>query len=73
MPKKPTLVNTTYGAGISAFEYEDKLYIFHLDHIKNKQLAESGTPVTYASMKDAALMCITVDAQGNMDGFRCLT
>lgn len=69
VPKNQHLVNTTYGAGISAFEYEDKLYIFHLDHIKNKHLTESGTPVTYASMKDAALMCITVDAEGNMDRF----
>lgn len=67
VPKNQHLVNTTYGGGISAFEYRDKLYIFHLDHIKNKRLDESGTPVTYASMKDAALMCITVDAEGNAE------
>lgn len=69
VPKNQHLVNTTYGGGIAAFEFEDKLYIFHLDHIKNKGLDESGTPVTYASMKDAALMCITVDSEGRMDRF----
>lgn len=66
VPKNQHLVNTTYGASISAFEYEDNLYIFHLDHIKNKNVTEDGTPVLYSSMKDATLMCIKVGPEGDV-------
>jgi len=69
VPKNQHLVNTTYGAGVSAFEFEDNLYLFHLDHIKNKNLKESAAPVTYGSMRDATLMCIKISPDGSMNRF----
>ena len=70
VPKNQHLVNTTYGAGISSFEYEDNLYIFSLDHIKNKNISESGTPELYrGQLKEAVLMCVRLDPNGKMERF----
>jgi len=67
VPKHQHLVDMMYGDGISAFEYNDNLYLFYLDHVKNKTLTESQTPVTYTYLKDATLMCVKITPAGNME------
>ena len=68
VPKNQHYINSTYGAGIDAFEYENNLYIFNLDHVKNKKLDESATPVTFnGSFKDAAFFCTRLTPDGNRE------
>jgi len=64
VPKNQHLVNTTYGASVSAFEYNDNLYLFYMDHIKNKGLDENSAPVQYRSFKDGALVMTRISPDG---------
>lgn len=65
-PKNQHFINTTYGAGISAFEYEDNVYVFFIDHVKNKNLSSNESPVETRSIKDASFTCIKVSENGEI-------
>ncbi|MGQ3014091.1 MAG: hypothetical protein ACT6QS_10320, partial [Flavobacteriales bacterium] len=64
VPKNQHLTNTTYSASVSAFEYNDNLYLFYMDHIKNRGLDENSAPVQYRSFKDGALVMTRISPDG---------
>jgi hypothetical protein len=58
------LITTNYGVGISTFEHNDNLYVFHLDHVKNKNLKESDVQASFASYKDSHLVGVKLTPEG---------
>ena len=67
VPKNQHFVNSTLGAGISTFVYNDHVYIFHLDNVKNIDLADSDAPVEFRLFKEGCLMAIKIDPSGKME------
>ena len=64
VPKNQHLTNTTYTASVQAFEYNDRLYLFYMDHPKNRDLDPSSAPVQYRGFKDGALVMTRIEPQG---------
>jgi hypothetical protein len=67
VPKNQHFINNTYGAGISAFEYNDNVYVFFIDNLKNKNLKSSESPIETRSIKDATFTCIKVAENGSIN------
>lgn len=66
MPKNQISTNTTYGRGVNAFLYNDNVYLFYLDNIKNKSWDNDAVPIEFKAFKEGALVCVKIDSDGNV-------
>lgn len=68
VPKKQHFINTTFGAGVSAFAYENDIYLFHLDHVHNRVLNDTIERMPYyGTENDLTLMCVKINRNGIME------
>jgi len=62
-------ITANYGSGFSSFIYDDNLYLFYLDNVKNKGIDESQVQASLSNFKGSYLAAVKFSPDGEKKNY----